>query len=113
MKVGHFGLTFIFPGKTVKFFGVKFFVTSFILKVRKSKKNQHVWMHTYMCIRENVTGGAHCAPPALNRVNIGNIVSTIKTFQRSPGDLWFFEILELFEIAKYRRSKMYCFYGYM
>ena len=27
-------------------------------------------MHTYMCIRENVTGGAHCAPPlALNRVN--------------------------------------------
>ena len=51
------------------FFGVKFFVTSFILKVRKSKKNQHVWMHTYMCIRENVTGGAHCAPPALNRVN--------------------------------------------
>ena len=25
-------------------------------------------MHTYTCIRENVTGGAHCAPPALNRV---------------------------------------------
>ena len=63
MKVGHFGPTFIFPGKTVNFFGVKFFVTSFILKVRKSKKNQHVWMHTYTCIRENVIGGAHCAPP--------------------------------------------------
>ena len=38
MKVGHFGPTFIFPGKTVNFFGVKFFVTFFILKVRKSKK---------------------------------------------------------------------------
>ena len=69
MKVGHFGPTFIFPGKTVNFFGVNFFVTSFILKVRKSKKNQHVWMHTYMCIRENVTGGHIVPPPALNRVN--------------------------------------------
>ena len=37
MKVGHFGPTFIFPGKTVNFFGVKFFVTTFILKNRKSK----------------------------------------------------------------------------
>ena len=70
MKFYQVGPTFLIPGKTVNFFGVKFFVTSFILKVRKSKKNQHVWIHTYMCIRENVTGGAHCAPPpALNRVN--------------------------------------------
>ena len=29
-------------------------------------------MHTYTCIRENVTGGAHCAPPALNRVKAGD-----------------------------------------
>ena len=50
MKVGHFGPTFIFPGKTVNFFGVKFFVTSFLLKVRKSQKKSaclDAYLHVY------------------------------------------------------------------
>ena len=63
MKVGHFGPTFIFPGKTVNFFGVKFFVTSFILKVRKSKKKSaclDAYVRVYTRIRD---GGGKSAPP--------------------------------------------------
>ena len=70
MKVGHFGPTFIFPGKTVNFFGVKFFVTSFILKVRKSQKKSaclDAYLHVYT--RKRDRGGTLCPPPALNRVN--------------------------------------------
>ena len=64
MKVGHFGPTFIFPGKTVNLFGVKFIVTSFTLKVRKSKKKSaglDAYLHVYT--RKRDTGGTLCPPP--------------------------------------------------
>ena len=38
MKIGHFGPTFIFPVKTVNFFGVKRVAPSSTLKIRKSQK---------------------------------------------------------------------------
>ena len=66
MKVGHFGPTFIFPGKTVNFFGVKFFVTSFVLKVRKSHKKSaclDAYLHVYTRKRDR----GHIVPP-LSRI---------------------------------------------
>ena len=51
MKFSQIGPTFWIPVKTVIFFGVKIFVTSFILKVRKSHKKSacldaylHIWV---------------------------------------------------------------------
>ena len=47
MKNGHFGPTFIFPVKTVKFFGVKRVAPSSTLKMRKShKKSARVYAYT-------------------------------------------------------------------
>ena len=53
----------------MNFFGVKFFVTSFILKVRKSHKKSaclDAYLHVYT--RKRDRGGTLCPPPALNRV---------------------------------------------
>ena len=55
----------------MNFFGVKFFVTSFILKVRKSKKKSaclDAYLHVYT--RKRDRGGTLCPPPALNRVKL-------------------------------------------
>jgi len=68
MKIGHFGPTFIFPGKTVNFFGVKHVAPSSTLKMRKShKKSAHVYActHAYTQLRE---GGGRSAPPGSYRV---------------------------------------------
>ena len=47
MKVGQIGPTFVVPGKTVIFFGVKSVVPSSTLKMRKSKKIAHVYAYTH------------------------------------------------------------------
>ena len=42
------------PGKTVNFWRVKRVVSFSTLKMRKSKKNEHLYTHTLTCMRENV-----------------------------------------------------------
>ena len=59
MKIGHFGPTFIFPGKTVTFLLVESLVTSSILKMRKSHKKlapSYAYPLAYMrvCMRIHV-----------------------------------------------------------
>ena len=69
MKIGHFGPTFIFPGKTVNFFGVKHVAPSSTLKMRKSHKKSarvYAYTHAYMQIRNG--GGKSAPPPESNRV---------------------------------------------
>ena len=61
MKVGHFGPTFIFPVKTVNFFGVKRVAPSSTLKMRKSKKKSgrvYAYTHAYTQLRDG--GGRSC-----------------------------------------------------
>ena len=68
MKVGQIGPTFIFPEKTVNFFGVKPVVPSSTLKMRKShKKSARVcaYTHAYTQLRD---GGGRSAPPGSYRV---------------------------------------------
>ena len=63
MKIGHFGPTFIFPVKTVNFFGVKRVAPSSTLKMRKSHKKSarvYAYTHAYTQLRE---GGGKSAPP--------------------------------------------------
>ena len=63
MKIGHFGPTFIFPGKMVNFFGVKHVAPSSTLKMRKSHKKSarvYAYTHAYTQLRE---GGGRSAPP--------------------------------------------------
>ena len=55
MKIGHFGPTFIFPGKTVNFFGVKHVAPSSTLKMRKSHKKSarvYAYTHAYTQLRD-------------------------------------------------------------
>ena len=62
MKVGQIGPTFLVPGKTVNFFGVKTVVPPSTLKMRKShQKLAHVYAytHAYTQIRD---GGGRSAP---------------------------------------------------
>ena len=69
MKIGHFGPTFIFPGKTVNFFGVKHVAPSSTLKMRKSHKKSarvYAYTHAYTQLRD---GGGRSAPPRSYRVN--------------------------------------------
>ena len=69
MKIGHFGPTFIFPVKTVNFFGVKRVAPSSTLKMRKSHKKSarvYAYTHAYTQLRE---GGGRSAPPGSYRVN--------------------------------------------
>ena len=75
MKIGHFGPTFIFPGKTVNFFGVKHVAPSSTLKMRKVTKNQHVYTHTHTRIRNYVMVGADLPPPGLIGLNKGPFFS--------------------------------------
>ena len=68
MKIGHFGPTFIFPVKTVNFFGVKRVAPSSTLKMRKSHKKSarvYAYTHAYTQLRD---GGGRSAPPGSNRV---------------------------------------------
>ena len=63
MKIGHFGPTFIFPVKTVIFFGVKRVAPSSTLKLRRSHKKLacvYAYTHAYVQIRD---GGGKSAPP--------------------------------------------------
>ena len=63
MKVGQIGPTFVVPGKTVIFLGVKSVVPSSTLKMTKSqKKLARVCAYTpaYTHIRD---GGGRSAPP--------------------------------------------------
>ena len=65
MKIGHFGPTFIFPGKTVNFFGVKHVAPSSTLKMRKSHKKSarvYAYTHAYTQLRD---GGGRSASPGL------------------------------------------------
>ena len=65
MKVGQFRPTFLVPGNTVIFLGVKSVVPSSTLKMRKSHKKLariYVYTHAYTQIRD---GGGRSAPPAL------------------------------------------------
>ena len=62
MKVGQIGQTFVVPGKTVFFGGVKSCVPSFTLKMRKSQTKLAL---AYTQIRD---GGAKYDPPKSNRV---------------------------------------------
>ena len=62
MKIGHFGPTFIFPGKTVNFFGVKHVAPSSTLKMRKSHKKSarvYAYTHAYTQLRD---GAGRSAP---------------------------------------------------
>ena len=66
MKIGHFGPTFIFPVKTVNFFGVKRVAPSSTLKMRKSHKKStgvYAYTHAYTQIRDG--GGKSASPPSL------------------------------------------------
>ena len=72
MKIGHFGPTFIFPGKTVNFFGVKHVAPSSTLKMRKSHKKSarvYAYTHAYTQLRD---GGGRSAPPESNGVKTGS-----------------------------------------
>ena len=51
-------------------------------------------MHTYTCIRENVTGGAHCAPPR---------------FLRVLGGLWFQFFLQPHILLRLTPDRIYNF----
>ena len=69
MKIGHFGPTFIFPGKTVNFFGVKHVAPSSTLKMRKShKKSARVYAYTHAYTQLRDGGGRSAPPPGSNRV---------------------------------------------
>ena len=69
MKIGHFGPTFIFPGKTVNFFGVKHVAPSSTLKMRKShKKSARVYAYTHAYTRIQDGGGQIWPPTESNRV---------------------------------------------
>ena len=70
MKVGQIGPTLLVPEKTVNFFWVKPVVPSFILKMRKVTKNQHVYMHTHTRVRKYVMVGGKYGPPESNRVKV-------------------------------------------
>ena len=87
VRVGHFGPTFVFPVKTVNFFGVKRVAPSSTLKMRKSKKNQHVYTHTHMRIRNYVTVGADLPPPpSIIGLNISvEILMNTSTASRRPS----------------------------
>ena len=64
MKVGQIGPTFVDPGKMVNFWRVKSVVSFSTLKMRKSKKNEHLYTHTLTCMRENVMVRANLPPPS-------------------------------------------------
>ena len=77
MKIGHFGPTFIFPGKTVNFFGVKHVAPSSTLKMRKSHKKSarvYAYTHAYTQLRD---GGGRSAPPGSYRVKEMHIVRKV------------------------------------
>ena len=66
MKVGQIGPTFVVPGKTVIFFGVKSVVSSSTLKMRKSqKKLAPVYAYTPAYTRIRDGGGKSAPPPGL------------------------------------------------
>ena len=72
MKVGQIGPTFVVPGKTVIFLGVKSVVPSSTLKMRKSQKKLapvYAYIPAYTRIRDG--GGKSAPPPSL----IGLIVN--------------------------------------
>ena len=74
MKIGHFGPTFIFPGKTVNFFGVKHVAPSSTLKMRKSHKKSarvYAYTHAYTQLRD---GGGRSASPGSYRVKVRSCV---------------------------------------
>ena len=74
MKIGHFGPTFIFPGKTVNFFGVKHVAPSSTLKMRKShKKSARVYAYTHAYTQLRDGGGRSAPPPGSYRVKLLNI----------------------------------------
>ena len=52
------------PGKTVIFLGVKSVAPFSTLKMRKSKKNEHVYTHTHTRIRKYAMVGPYMAPPS-------------------------------------------------
>ena len=71
MKIGHFGPTFIFPGKTVNFFGVKHVAPSSTLKMRKShKKSARVYAYTHAYTQLRDGGGRSAPPPSQIGLNI-------------------------------------------
>ena len=79
MKIGHFGPTFIFPGKTVNFFGVKHVAPSSTLKMRKSHKKSarvYAYTHAYTQLRD---GGGRS--PESNRVNLLVVYCSFKKFK--------------------------------
>ena len=99
MKIGHFGPTFIFPGKTVNFFGVKHVAPSSTLKMRKShKKSARVYAYTH-AYTQLCDGGGRSAPPGSNRVK-----SPVFQFQNVDKkniyfykhDIYFFKLMLIF-----------------
>ena len=63
MKIRQIGPTFLVPGKTVNFLGVKSVACFSTLKMRKSHKKLpriYVYTHAYTQIRD---GGGKSAPP--------------------------------------------------
>ena len=81
MKVGQIGPTFVDPGKMVNFWSVKSVVSFSTLKMRKSKKNEHLYTHTLTCMRENVMVGANLPPPESNRVKYTCTFYTSRCFK--------------------------------
>ena len=81
MKVRQIGPTFLVPGKTVIFWGLKSFVPSSTLKMRKSHKKLapvYAYTHGYTRIRD---GGGKSAPPPSK---IGLMLTNINS--RASGD---------------------------
>ena len=84
MKVRQNGPTFLVPGKTVIFFGVKSYVPPSTLKMRKShKKLARVFAYTH-AYTQICDGGGRSAPPPSTiglilpaKVEIGLLASSL------------------------------------
>ena len=87
MKIGHFGPTFIFPGKTVNFFGVKHVAPSSTLKMRKSHKKSarvYAYTHAYTQIRDG--GGQIWPPPSQIGLRLDKILPRLFSYQGDVGN---------------------------
>ena len=80
MKVRQNGPTFLVPGKTVIFFGVKSYVPPSTLKMRKShKKLARVFAYTHAYTQICDGGGRSAPPPEYNRVKVDDTGSGVSS----------------------------------
>ena len=109
MKVGQIGPTFVVPGKTVIFLGVKSVVPSSKLKMTKSQKKISTCMRIHTRVYANTWWwGQICPPPELNRVkiwitvqylNFNNVLFNWESAQ--PSAAWSRQVWHTFTHPKY------------